>query len=596
MKDRDFLETAWGFGKPRISGRSMSMEKNSVSESARQVFSLGDSGEAVRRRQNAWAETEVDRRIWQKDGTVWVPDREEAARTPELTNRLGWLELPEVMRDEVTNLARFAEGIVHAGFRHVVLLGMGGSSLAPEVFMNTFGNAPGYPRLIVLDSTHPASVSHVADSLDLTTTLFLVSSKSGGTIETLSFFKFFYHAMSDVKQEPGQNFVAITDPGSRLEALATAKKLRHVFSSPPEVGGRYSALTYFGLVPASLIGMDLDRLLDRAMTMAQATHHGRPVNDNPGLALGAAMGELARAGRDKITLVASPGIRDFPVWVEQLVAESTGKRGTGIVPVVGESVGHPAYYGDDRFFVYLRLEGENNGPLDKDMDRLEAAGHPVVRIRLTDPYDLGGEFFRWEMATAAAGAVLGINPFDQPDVEAAKAKARDLMAAFEKPGRVPADTPAASDGAIEVYGGRAGGSLGKRLTDFLEQTGPGDYVALMGYLPRTDMTDATLGQIRLALRDRLKVATTVGYGPRFLHSTGQLHKGGANKGLFIQITHEPEKDVPIPGEPYTFGTLIAAQAMGDYRVLAERGRRVIRCHLKGDMAAGLKQLEEVFAV
>jgi hypothetical protein len=457
---------------------------------------------------------------------------------------------------------------------------MGGSSLASEVFMTTFGSAPGYPSLIVLDSTHPGFVQHVADSVDVAKSLFLVSSKSGLSTETLSFFKFFYNAVSSVKDEPGKNFVAITDPGSPLETLAAEKRMRRVFSSPSDVGGRYSALTYFGLVPAALIGINLHKLLDRAITMVHATHYCVPVAENPGLALGAAMGELALAGRDKVTFFSSPSIVAFGVWVEQLIAESTGKNGKGILPVAGERLEAPGR--------------DENDALDKGIDALEAAGHPVVRIVLDEKEDLGGEFFRWEMATAAAGAVLGINPFDQPNVEAAKSKARELLNAFRETGSLPADTPTLVEGGIEVFGGtgKSGDTIRQLLADFVKLACPGDYVALMAYVPRTDENDAILESTRLILRDKLKVATTLGYGPRFLHSTGQLHKGDGNKGLFIQITHAPESDIAIPGEPYGFGTLIAAQALGDYQALAERGRRLIRFHIKGDVMVGLKHLHD----
>jgi len=422
-------------------------------EVSKHRFTLGRHADGVDARQKSWSAANMTRRIWQKDGTVWVPDPEKAALTPDLNNRLGWLTIPEVIDDHLDALTDFANGIRSDGFTDVVLLGMGGSSLAPEVFMTTFGNAPGFPPLTVLDSTHPTSVRHVAERVDLANTLFLVSSKSGGTTETLSFFKFFYNAVSDVKEDPGRNFVVITDPGSPLKALAAEKKLRHVFSSPPDVGGRYSALTYFGLVPGALIGMDLHKLLDRAITMVHASHSCVPVAENPGLSLGVAMGELALAGRDKVTFFASPSIAAFGVWAEQLIAESTGKNGKGILPVADEKLGAPGDYGDDRFFVYLRMDGDENEALDKGIDALEAAGHPIVRIALDELEDLGGEFFRWEMATAAAGAVLGINPFDQPNVEAAKGKARELLRAFGETGNLPADIPTLVEGDIEVFGG-----------------------------------------------------------------------------------------------------------------------------------------------
>jgi transaldolase/glucose-6-phosphate isomerase len=560
----------------------------------KQRLNLGRHANVVEARLRSWAEASVALRIWQKDGTVWVPDPGKAAQTPELTNRLGWLTNPEVMQDDLDTLCDFGNEIKGQVFTHVVLLGMGGSSLAPEVFMATFGNAPGYPPLAVLDSTHPASVQRLAEGLDLAKALFLVSSKSGTTTETLSFFRYFYSAVAGVKDDPAKNFVVITDPGSPLEALAAEKGLRRVFSSPPDIGGRYSALTYFGVVPAALIGVNLHKLLDRAVTMVQASHYSVPVADNPGLTLGAAMGELALAGRDKITFFASPSISPFGVWVEQLIAESTGKNGTGILPVADEKLEGPERYGDDRFFAYVRMEGDENDVLDKGIDALEAAGHPVVRIGLDEREDIGAEFFRWEMATAAAGAVLGINPFDQPNVEAAKIKARELLKAFQETGSLPSDTPVLVEDDIEVFGGtgKSASSMQDVFADFLKLVRPGDYVALMAYIPRSGDTDMILDGLRLALRDRLKAATTLGYGPRFLHSTGQLHKGDGNKGLFVQITHRPESDIPIPGEAYSFGTLVSAQALGDYQALAERGRRLMRFHIRGDLTAGLKHIRD----
>jgi transaldolase/glucose-6-phosphate isomerase len=574
------------------------MRDNQLLEVGKQRLILGPYAHVVEARLRSWTEANLARRIWQKDGTVWVPNPKKAAKTPELTNRLGWLTIPEVMHDSVDQLSDFAKEIRAEGFTDVVLLGMGGSSLAPEVFMTTFGNAPGHPPLTVLDSTHPASVQHVADGVDLANTLFLVSSKSGTTAETLSFFRFFYNAVAAVREDPGQNFVAITDPSSPLETLAAENKLRRVFSSPPDVGGRYSALTNFGLVPAALIGVNLYKLLDRAVSMLHASHYSVPVADNPGLALGAAMGELALAGRDKVTFFASPRIAAFGSWVEQLIAESTGKNGTGILPIPDEKLTSPDRYNDDRVFVYVRMEGDENDALDKGIDALEAAGHPVVRIALDEKEDIGAEFFRWEMATAGAGAVLGINPFDQPNVEAAKVKARELLKAFRETGRLPSDTPVLTENDIEVFGGtgKSAGSMREAFSDFLQLVRPGDYAALMAYVPRTVDTDRVLESIRLAIRNNLKVATSIGYGPRFLHSTGQLHKGDGNKGLFIQVTHEPEGDIPIPGEAYSFGTLVTAQALGDYQALAERGRRLIRSHIKGDVTVGLTQLRDSLGI
>jgi glucose-6-phosphate isomerase len=574
------------------------MRDNPLLEVGKQRLILGPYAHGVEARLRWWAQTNLGFRIWQKDGTVWVSDRQKAVKTPELTNRLGWLTIPEVMYDSVDELSDFAKGTRAEGFTHVVLLGMGGSSLAPEVFMTTFGNAPGHPPLALLDSTHPASIQHVLNGVDLAKTLFIVSSKSGTTAETLSFFRFFYNAVAAVKENPGQNFVVITDPGSPLETLAAENKLRRVFPSPPDVGGRYSALTYFGLVPAALIGVNLHKLLDRAVTMLQACHYSVAVADNTGLALGAAMGELALAGRDKITFFASPGISPFGVWLEQLIAESTGKNGTGILPVADEKLTSPDRYGDDRVFVYLRMEGDENDALDEGIGALEAEGHPVVRIALDEREDIGAEFFRWEMATAAAGAVLGINPFDQPNVVAAKVKTRELLKAFRETGSLPSDVPILVENDIEGFGGtgKNAGSMREFFSDFLKLVRPGDYAALMAYVPRSGDTDALLDDIRLAIRNSLKVATSVGYGPRYLHSTGQLHKGDGNKGLFIQVTHAPESDIPIPGEAYSFGTLITAQALGDYQALAERGRRLIRFHLKGDVTVGLRQLRDSLGI
>lgn len=553
---------------------------------------LGVYESAVNVRLKAWQAARVADRIWKRDATVWVPDPDVAARTGELSNRLGWLTTGEEMIEVIDELAAFAREIKDAGFKEVVLLGMGGSSLAPEVYMKTFGSAveDGLP-LIVLDSTNPDQVRAVHAGLaDLAHTLFLVSSKSGGTLETLSFFKYFYDQVARVKDNPGENFVALTDPGSTLEQLATNKNFRRIFSTPPEVGGRYSALTYFGLVPAALIGVNLARLLRRANTMADACRNS--ALHNPGLHLGAVMGELALAGRDKVTFFTSPGVSAFGMWVEQLIAESLGKRGLGIVPVVDEEITEPAFYSDDRLFVFLRMAGENNLELDGRVNVLEAAGHPVITVKMDELEDLGQEFFRWEMATAAAGAVLKINPFDQPNVESAKAKARELMLEFERSGALPVETPTLDYDDIDAYGPAMGATVTEALKAFLTNFRPGDYIAIMAYLPYGPEIDSALNELRLRLRTGLRAATTLGYGPRFLHSTGQLHKGDANKGLFIQITHTPAADLEIPGEKYTFATLLAAQAQGDYNALEENHRRLIRFHIEAgqDLPAAIRKL------
>jgi len=560
------------------------------------TMELGAYGESVDIRLKAWNAARVAERVWRKDGAVWVADPEQAAQTPELTNRLGWLNLADEMLPEAAELKAFAEEIKAAGFQEVVLLGMGGSSLAPEVYMKTYfspdssSGAAGLP-LIVLDSTHPDHVAAVTANLaDLAKTLFLVSSKSGSTIEMLSLYKHFYGLASQVKENPGENFVAITDPGSGLEKLAKEKSFRRVFNANPEVGGRYSALTHFGLVPAALVGVDLPRLLRRARTMANACRNHALLN--PGLQLGAAMGELALAGRDKITFFVSPKIAAFGAWVEQLIAESLGKQGLGILPVVDEAITEPIFYNNDRLFVYIRLAGDDNAELDGKVEVLEAAGHPVIWIQTDEPEDLGQEFFRWEMATAAAGAVLKVNPFDQPNVESAKVKARELMAQFEQSGVLPVETPTLDYDDIDAYGPAMGETVTEALQAFLTAFRPGDYIAIMAYLPYEAGIDAALNELRLRLRNRLRAATTVGYGPRFLHSTGQLHKGDGNKGLFIQLTHTPATDVAIPGEKYTFATLVAAQAQGDYNALKENNRRLLRFHIeKGqDLAQAIRKL------
>jgi transaldolase/glucose-6-phosphate isomerase len=554
------------------------------------TLALAGHQSALDIRLRAWDASGVAARIWAMDGTVWVPDPQAAAQTHDLTNRLGWLNLPDEMLSEVEALTTFSAEVKTAGFQKVVLLGMGGSSLAPKVYKRTFGADNGLP-LIVLDSTNPDQVTTVtAQLVDVTTTLFIVSSKSGGTIEPMSFYKHFFKLVGDKKQNPGENFVAITDAGSSLDKLAQEKGFRRIFRANPEVGGRYSALTHFGLVPAALIGVDLSKLLRRAKTMANACR-SHAVN-NPGLQLGAVMGELALTGRDKLTFFASPKIAAFGDWVEQLIAESLGKEGKGILPVIGEEMTQPAFYNNDRVFVYLRLAGDDNTALDGQVQVLEAAGHPVIWIELDEPADIGQELFRWEMATAAAGAILKINPFDQPNVELAKSKARELMAEFEQSGALPSEAPTLDFDDIDAYGSAVGTTVTEALRAFLTTYRPGDYVAIMAYLPYRPEIDAALNDLRLSLRTGLRAATTVGYGPRFLHSTGQLHKGDGNNGLFIQITHTPAAEVEIPGEKYSFATLVAAQAQGDYNALRQNNRRLLRFHIEAgqDLAAAIRKL------
>ncbi|MDA0264142.1 MAG: glucose-6-phosphate isomerase [Chloroflexi bacterium] len=507
-------------------------------------------------------------RIWGGDHTVWKPD------PTELTNRLGWLTVTGLMRRQVSDLASFAAQVRDAGYRQVVLLGMGGSSLGPEVLRQTFGSGPGYPQLIVLDSTVPAWVRSVAQAIDPAHTLFLVSSKSGSTTEPNMFYAYFRDLVEQAvgKDMAGRHFIAVTDPGSSLERLGREQGFRRVFSNPPDLGGRYSVLSYFGLVPAALIGLDVGKLLDRADAMRQKTEPDIPAKENPGAWLGGVMGVNAKNGRDKLTLVTSPAIISFGLWVEQLIAESTGKEGTGIVPVAGEPFAASDGFGSDRLFVYLRLDGDENGEADAAMDGVEASGQPVVRLDLSDRYDLGAEFFRWEMATAVAGSILGINPFDQPDVQAAKDMTESVLAQFEASRKLPEmDAP-------------------ESLGQLLAQGRPGDYLAIMAYVAETPGIEQALDALRRAITERAGLATTMGYGPRFLHSTGQLHKGGPSTGLYLQLTADHPEDLVIPGTPFTFGVLADAQAVGDLQALRTSGRRAIRADLGADPEAGIRRI------
>ena len=513
---------------------------------------------------------EVVGRIWRKDHTVWKPD------PGEITDRLGWLTASEFMCEQVPNLESFAREVRDAGFRHVVLLGMGGSSLGPEVLRQTFGSKDGYPRLIVLDSTVPAWVKSVTGSIDPSTTLFLVSSKSGSTVEPLSFYGHFRSLVEERlgQERAGQSFVAITESGTSLEMLARDQGFRRVFLNPHDIGGRYSVLSYFGLVPAALMGLDISALLDRADCMREGCASCVPARDNPGAWLGAVLGTLASNGRDKLTLVTSPSIGSFGLWVEQLLAESTGKEGKGIIPVSGETVMTPELYDRDRMFVYMRLEGDYNSDTDAAVRPIETSGQPVVRLELRDRYDLGAEFFRWEFATAVAGSAIGIHPFDQPDVQGAKDMTERVLGEYQASGSLPKS-------ATE-----------KSLESMLSEGRPGDYLAIMAYCRQTAEVDAALADLRRTVVERYRIATTLGYGPRLLHSTGQLHKGGPATGVFLQLTTNHEEDLPIPGKPYTFGVLADAQALGDLQALRVAGRPVMRVDLGTEIEAGIRRLRD----
>jgi len=566
----------------------------------RDVAALGAYGTAVEAALTEATGGRIVERMWQGDHTVWGPQPDEIA------NRLGWLRSPEASEEALPRIRLLADAVRAEGFEHILLLGMGGSSLAPEVFALALGGAEGYPDLAVLDSTDPRAVISHAEGLDLTKTLFIVSTKSGGTVETFSFFKFFYNRIASLvgPEGAGSHFVAITDPGSGLQDTAQRYRFRETFLNDPNIGGRYSALSMFGIVPATLAGVDVPKLLESAKVMALecGASDGRSVGENPGAWLGVVMGEMARNhGRDKLTLFASPSVAAFGPWVEQLIAESTGKEGTGILPVVEEPAGTSEAYGDDRLFVYLTLRGEEaEGPSPEE---LRGLGHPVLEIPLDDVYDLGGEMFRWEVATAVAGWRLGINPFDQPNVESAKVQARRMVAEYGEKGELPEPEPTVEEGGMAVYApeGSPASSVEEALRGFFDGANPGGYVSLQAYLPPSGETTEVLQGLRAGLRDRLRLATTLGYGPRFLHSTGQLHKGDGGNGLFLQITSDNERDASIPdeaGEPeasLSFGVLEAAQALGDRQALLDAGRRVVRVHLSGNLADGLERLSRMLS-
>ena len=556
---------------------------------------MTDLAAAVAARLERWTADRVAERLWAKDGSLWAA----SGKDPEAVAAwLGWLDLPDAMSQRVGELEHLARDVREDGYRRAAVLGMGGSSLAPELFSRAFGQ-PGSGvdgeearaglELRVLDSTHPDVVRGFRSWAAQARTLFCVSSKSGSTTEPNAF----QAAMGEIA--PALDFLAITDPGTPLAELARAQEFRGIVEAPPNVGGRYSALTVFGLVPAALAGVDVAALLERARRMAAACRAGHAAA-NPGLALGAALGEAALAGRDKLTILTSARLASFADWAEQLVAESTGKAGTGIVPVVGEPVGEPEAYADDRCFVLMSLAGD--AELGALASRLEEAGHPVHRIDVGDALDLGGEFLRWEIATAAAGIVLGIDPFDQPNVQESKDATTALLEAFRTKGALPQPAPLVSEPGVAVSAdpavlGDTPVTVDGAVRQLLSTASAGrDYLAILAYLPPDPATDAALARIREALRDALGLATTVGYGPRFLHSTGQLHKGGPDTGVFLQLTADPSKDLPIPGWEESFGTLIAAQALGDLASLQRRGRRVVRLHL-ADAAAGLERLERM---
>ncbi len=549
--------------------------------------SLGEFQSAVDRALKTWSENGNTARLWHGDATLWSGADE--------TNWLGWLNIAPQMRDQVDALCAFAQQVCDRGITDILLLGMGGSSLCPEVLAMTFGCPEGWPRLHVLDSTVPAQVQRFANAVNLETTLCVVASKSGTTTEPHAFCEFFWAKMQEtVGDAAGQHFIAITDPGSDLETLARERGFLSIFYGLPEIGGRFSALSNFGMVPAALIGIDVREFLERAVAMGKRCK----ISDeqNPGLLLGLVLGELAKAGRDKVTLVTSPKLWDLGAWLEQLLAESTGKNGRGLIPVDLEAVATPDMYGEDRVFVYIRLKDDTDAGQDVDIVNLREAHFPVIQIDVAELLDLGAEFFKWEYATAVAGAVLNINPFDQPNVQESKDFTAELTQAYEKEGTLPVQTPFFIDGDVLVYADEANtqalGTLNSCIAGLLNQIRTGDYVALCAYLDMNEDNITALQALRHRIRNVYRVATTLGFGPRFLHSTGQLHKGGPNQVVVVQLTSDDAADVDIPGRTFSFGVLKQAQALGDARALSSRKRRAIRIHFKKDIIAGIHRVKQ----
>jgi transaldolase/glucose-6-phosphate isomerase len=554
--------------------------------------------QAVQSTLKDWQTNNKMARLWRGDPSLWTGDDED--------KWVGWLPVVEDQLAHLKQLNDAAADAAQAGFTHALLLGMGGSSLCPEVLKITYGRQPGHPELHVLDSTDPAQIKSIESQVDLAKTLCIVASKSGSTLEPNIFKQYFFERMQQTvgKDKAGEHFIAITDPGSKMQPVAERDHFRKIFFGVASIGGRYSALSNFGMVPAAIMGLDLNKFLQRTNEMVQACKPEVPADQNPGAVLGAILGTLGNLGRNKVTIITSPGIHDLGAWLEQLIAESTGKIGKGLVPVDREALGAPEVYGNDRVFIHLRLADEPDTAQVQKLDALRSAGHPVVEIELADTYDLGQEFFRWEIATAVAGSILKINPFNQPDVEASKIVTRQLTEAYEKSGKLPEETPLFDDGAIKLFTDeRNAANLNKLagndrslvgfLRAHLSQFNPGDYMALLAYIEMNSAHEESLQAIRHAVRDRKHVATCLGFGPRFLHSTGQAYKGGPNTGVFLQITCDDANDLPVPGQKYTFGIVKAAQARGDFQVLADRKRRALRVHLPANVENGLKRLREI---
>ncbi len=536
------------------------------------------------------------KRLWDRDASLWTGADE--------ASWLGWLDIVDEQIAQHDQLQNIAKEVHTRGYEHILLLGMGGSSLCPEVLRMTFGRIPHFPTLHVLDSTDPAQVKSFEHQIDIAKTLFIVSSKSGSTLEPNIFKQYFFERTKQTvgAAKAGSHFIAITDPGSKMQQVAESDHFSHIFFGRPSIGGRYSALSNFGMVPAAVMGLDTKKFLGRAAEMVRACGPTATVEENPGAALGVILGTAAKAGRDKITIITSPAISDLGAWLEQLIAESTGKIGKGIIPVDREHLASPDTYGNDRVFAYVRLENGVDADQEAKVAAIEKAGHPVVRITMPDIYDLGAEFFRWEIATAVAGAIIGINAFNQPDVEASKIATRNLTSEYEKNGSLPAEKPILEDSGVKLFtdeknaaelarNAGADKTLGGYLKAHLNRIKAGDYFAVLGYIQMNAEHEQALQTLRHAVRDKKRVATCLGFGPRFLHSTGQAYKGGPNSGVFLQITCDDAVELPVPGQKYTFGIVKAAQARGDFQVLAERGRRALRVHLGSNLKAGLATLQ-----
>src|SRR5258708_7078714 len=540
-----------------------------------------------------WQTNDKVARLWKGDTSLWSGTDED--------KWLGWLRIVDEQIAALPQLTALRDDA--AGFRHALLLGMGGSSLCPEVLKITFGKQPGHPEMHVNDSTDPAQIRAIEQQIDIANTLFIVASKSGSTLEPNIFKQYFFDRAQQAvgKEKAGQHFIAITDPGSKMQQVAENDHFRRIFAGLPSIGGRYSALSNFGMVPAAVMGLDVARLLDRTSMMVKACGAGVPADQNPGVMLGIVLGTLATNGHDKVTIIPSPSIADLGAWLEQLLAESTGKQGKGLIPVDRERLGAAQVYGEDRLFVYLRLKNAADAAQDSQIEALRSAGQPVVRIDVDDIYDIGQEFFRWEIATATAGAITGINAFNQPDVEASKIVTRELTTEYEKNGKLPEEKPLLEEGGIKLFTDernaaalrtRAGApfTLAGFIRAHLSQLSPGDYFALLGYVKMNAEHEEALQAIRHGVRDKRRVATVLGFGPRFLHSTGQAYKGGPNSGVFLQITSDYPNDLPLPAHKYPSAVVKAAQARGDFSVLADRKRRALRVHLPADVKNGLAKL------